>query len=64
MFYRDYEAAELEDAVKRAVEHHISTSEGVRHLLGSAHSSEATITPLGSWPSLPTPDVSELGAVQ
>jgi hypothetical protein len=64
MFYRDYEAAEIEDAVKRAVEHHISTSEGVRHLLGSAHSSEATITPLGSWPSLPTPDVSAYGQLQ
>ncbi|MDD5170835.1 MAG: IS21 family transposase [Syntrophales bacterium] len=67
MFYRDYEAGALEAAIDLAMEHHISSSDGVRHLLASAKGTNAAIAPLTSWPSLPTPDVSvygQLGGVQ
>lgn len=67
MFYRDYEAGEIEAAVDLAMEHTISNSDGVRHLLAYARNADATISPLPSWPSLPAPDVSvygELGGAQ
>ena len=67
MFYRDYEAGEIEAAVDLAMEHAISSSDGVRHLLVYARSRDASIAPLPSWPSLPAPDISvygQLGGVQ
>ena len=67
MFYRDYGAGEIEAAVNLAMEHHISSSDGVRHLLAYANDTDASIAPLPSWPSLPAPDVSvygQLGGVQ
>jgi len=67
MFYRDYKAGEIEAAVDLALEHHISSSEGVRHLLTYANGTEPAMTPLASWSSLPAPDISvygQLGGVQ
>jgi len=67
MFYRDYGAGEIEAAVDLAMEHNISSSDGVRHLLAYANGRDASIAPLATWPSLPAPDVSvygQLGGVQ
>jgi transposase len=67
MFYRDYEAGQIEAAVDLAIEHKISSSDGVRHLLAYANDTHAAPAPLPSWPSLPAPDISvygELGGVQ
>jgi hypothetical protein len=67
MFYRDYKAGEIEAAVDLDLEHHISSSEGVRHLLTYANGTEPAMTPLASWSSLPAPDISvygQLGGVQ
>jgi hypothetical protein len=67
MFYRDYKAGEIEAAVDLAMEHNISSSDGVRHLLTYANGTEKSIEPLPSWDSLPAPDISvygQLGGVQ
>ena len=67
MFYRDYEAGEIEAAVGLAIKHKISSSAGVRHLLAYANDKDAAPLPLPSWPSLPAPDISvygQLGGVQ
>lgn len=67
MFYRDYNAGEMEAAVDLALKHHISSSDGVRHLLTYTNGTVAAIAPLASWPSLPAPDISiygQLGGVQ
>ncbi len=60
LLYRDYCADEIEAAVELALEVHISSSEGVKHLL--LHSQpEVAVQPLPRWPSLPSPDVSRYG---
>lgn len=67
MFYRDYEAGEIEAAVALAMEHNISSSDGVRHLLVYTNGTDTSIAPLASWVSLPAPDISvygQLGGVQ
>ncbi len=67
MLYRDYPASEVEAAVDLAVEHHIRTSEGVRHIVLYANEDDAAIAPLSNWASLPPPDVrayGQLGGVQ
>ena len=71
MFYRDHECTEVEAAVELAAEKHISTSEGVRHLLIRAGSPAAAIAPLTvtslPWSTLAPPDVAvygQLGGVQ
>ena len=67
MFYREYETGEIEAAIDLAMEHHISSSDGVRHLLAYADRLDASIVPLASWPSLPPPDIAvygQLGGVQ
>lgn len=61
MLYRDHQAGEIEAAVDLAVENHISTSEGVCHLLAFAGDSDATIAPLAAWSTLPPPDVAAYG---
>jgi len=61
MFYRDYDAGEVEAAVELALEHNLSSSDGVRHLLVCAHGIETSIMPLTSWGSLPVPDISVYG---
>jgi transposase len=67
MFYREYAEGEIEAAVLLAIENNISQSDGVRHILVYTGSSEPTIAPLASWPSLPPPDIAiygQLGGVQ
>ncbi|HOV87769.1 MAG TPA: hypothetical protein PLM79_15520 [Syntrophobacteraceae bacterium] len=71
MFYRDHESAEVEAAVKLAAESHISTSEGVRHILTSSANPASAIAPLSAtslpWSTPAPPDVAvygQLGGVQ
>jgi len=67
MFYRDYEAGEIEAAVDLAIENNLSTSEGVHHVLAYTGDVNAPIAPLASWPTLPPPDLTvygQLGGVQ
>jgi transposase len=67
MLYRDYKAGEIEAAVDLAIEHNISSSDGVRHLLAYAKGTDVAIAPLSAWSSLPAPDISvygQLGGVQ
>jgi len=67
MLYRDHKACEIEAAVELATQNHISTSEGVRHILAFTGDADARIAPLAAWPTLPPPDVAaygQLGGVQ
>jgi transposase len=67
MLYRDHQVGEIEAAVELAAEKHISTSEGVRHILARAGAADAEIAPLAAWSTLPPPDVAaygQLGGVQ
>jgi hypothetical protein len=61
MFYRDYKASEIEAAVDLAIEHSISSSDGVRHILAYTGGTDVAIAPLSFWPSLPTPDLAVYG---
>ena len=66
-FYRNHCAGEVEAAVELALEKNISASEGVRHILIYANSSQGVFVPLSDWSRLPPPDVSiygQLGGVQ
>jgi hypothetical protein len=67
MLYREHKAGEVEAAAELAVEHHVSSSEGVRHLLVHTGAVAITAAPLIAWSSLSPPDVSvygQLGGVQ
>jgi transposase len=62
MLYRDYRADEVEAAVEKALDVHISCSQGVKHLLlPCAQSSSGSAQSLESWPALPPADVSVYG---
>jgi hypothetical protein len=61
MFYREYEANEVETAVDLAVKNNISTSDGVHHVFSFGGGSETTIPPLSAWPSLPPPNITVYG---
>jgi len=62
MLYRDYRADEVEAAVEKALEVHISCSQGVKHLLlPSCKNSSGSPQSLDSWPALPPADVSVYG---
>jgi hypothetical protein len=67
MLYRDHKACEIEAAVELAMENHISSSEGVSHILAYTGDADAGIAPLAAWSTLPPPDVAaygQLGGVQ
>jgi hypothetical protein len=67
MLYKEHTPGDVEAAVELAVEKHLSTSDGVRHLLIFANEAGNSTTPLSGWPSLPPPDLSlygKLGGVQ
>jgi hypothetical protein len=61
ILYRDYKADEVEAAVDLALENHISTSQGVSHLLMYANGVETTHGPLEGWESLPEADIGQYG---
>ncbi len=65
--YRNHEASEVETAVELALEHNISSSQGVRHLLIYANEVENKSNSLNGWESLPPTDIDQyeqLGGVQ
>lgn len=67
MLYKEHTPGDVEAAVELAVEKHLSTSDGVRHLLIFANEAGNSTPPLSGWPSLPPPDLSlygKLGGVQ
>jgi hypothetical protein len=62
MFYREYQACEIEAAVAVAIENKISTSDGVHHVLAyHGRAMDVPIAPLPSWPTLPPPDLRVYG---
>jgi transposase len=59
MLYKDYAAADIEAAVKKALCANASCSQAVEHLLkGSADDQDASFAPLSNWQTLPPADVS------
>lgn len=67
MFYRDYAKPDVQDAVEKAIEANLSTSDGVKSLLLYPKLEETNIEPLSQWGQLSAPDVSiytELGGLQ
>lgn len=63
MLFGRYPADEVEAAVGLALEKHINSSAGIRHLLIYANEAEATAAPLANWPGLPAPDVAIYGVL-
>jgi transposase len=61
MFYREYKAADIEAAVALAVEHTVSSSDGVRHILTYTERTDIKAAPLPTWTRLPEPDISVYG---
>ena len=59
MLYREYSGQEIEAAVELALAHHLSSSQGVKHLLQTK--SEPGHAPLQQWPATLIPDVSVYG---
>jgi transposase len=63
--YRNHNALDVEAAVELALEYHIGSAEGVKHIL--FHSiADAVPDSLGGWPETPTPDISvysQLGGI-
>jgi len=65
LLYREHAAVEIQAAVKLALEHQISTSDGVKHILLHSHG-VPTPAPLRHWPATLLPDLSvydQLGVV-
>jgi transposase len=65
LLYREHPAAAIQAAVELALEHQISSSAGVRHILLHTHGTP-TPAPLSQWPATLPPDLSvyrQLGVV-
>jgi transposase len=65
LLYREYAAAEIQAAVELALEHQISNSAGVKHILLQSHGASPP-APLSNWPATILPDLSvyrQLGVV-
>jgi hypothetical protein len=60
LLYREYSGEEIEAAVELALVHHLSSSQGVKHLLLKTES-EPGFAPLQQWPATLTPDLSLYG---
>lgn len=60
LLYREHAAAEIQAAVELALEHQISNSAGVRHILLHTHTAP-TPAPLSHWPATMLPDLSVYG---
>ena len=59
LLYREYSGAEIEAAAELALTYHLSSSQGVKHLLQSK--TEPGFAPLQQWPATLTPDLSLYG---
>lgn len=57
LLYKEYDASEIEAAIELALEHGLSSSEGVKHLLRYSQP-EFRAEPLSQYASFPPPDVS------
>ena len=65
LLYREHSAAAVQTAVELTLEHQISSSAGVKHILFQAHKAP-TPAPLRNWPATVLPDLSlysQLGVV-
>jgi transposase len=65
LLYREHPAAVIQAAVELALEHQISSSAGVRHILLHTHGTRTPV-PLSHWPATLLPDLSvyrQLGVV-
>lgn len=65
MFYREYSGEEIQAAVEQALAHHLSSSQGVKHLLLQSKPA-SSFAPLKEWTATVTPDISsyaQLGGV-
>ena len=65
LLYRKHTAVEIQAAVELALDHQISTSDGVKHIL-LHHHGVPTPPPLSHWPATVLPDLSlysQLGVV-
>ncbi len=60
LLYREYPDDAIQAAVALAVEHHLSSSQGVKHLLVSSQA-ETEFAPLSHWPATLLPDLSVYG---
>jgi hypothetical protein len=61
LLYQEYVADEIEAAVELALDRHLSSSDGVKHLLRYFQPDAIIIEPLSQWACLPLPDVSVYG---
>jgi transposase len=61
MLYRDHRADEVQAAIELALENHISSSEGVKHILLHSGPDTAVSAPLSNWPATITPNVTVYG---
>jgi transposase len=62
LLYREYSGAEIQAAIELALEHWISSSAGVRHILLYLYAHGApTPAPLSHWPATVLPDLSLYG---
>ena len=67
MLYRDYDEKAIEHAVTVALEHGVSSSGGIKHILIYSNTPELIIPPLSGWKGSAPPDLSvygQLGEVQ
>jgi hypothetical protein len=60
LLYREHATVEIQAAVELALEHQISSSAGVRHILLHTHGAP-TPAPLSHWPATLLPDLSVYG---
>lgn len=59
--HRNHKSSEVESAVDLALEHNISSGDGVLHLLLFANGSDKITHPLEGWKSLPPADIKQYG---
>ena len=60
LLYREHPSEAIEAAVGLALEHQISSSAGVKHILLQGHEAP-TPAPLSQWPATVLPDISLYG---
>lgn len=60
LLYREHSAAAIQTAVELALEHRLSSSAGVKHILGQAHKAPKP-APLSHWPATVLPDIFPYG---